>query len=179
MGVAGRGVLPLSQGGKLHDETLRFPATDAVIIPRAILFSSVQSLMEGHTMSENENVDELIERLGRNAKEYAIAGDCASAEFLTACANTIKDQRARIEYEQDCYERSMHLVRVYQDKLVPKYEALVEKLKQEHDALISDLRGCAIESCAECMYCLYRTAPSFCSDCTDGSNWRWKGAKET
>lgn len=69
MGVAGRGILPLSQGGKLHDETLRFPATDAVIIPRAILCSSVQRLMEGDKMSEIENVDELIERLGRNAKE--------------------------------------------------------------------------------------------------------------
>lgn len=47
MGVVGRGILLLSQGGTLHDEILRFSATDAVIIPRAILFSSVQSLMEG------------------------------------------------------------------------------------------------------------------------------------
>ena len=60
-------------------------------------------------------------------------------------------------------------------------KATVERaqhFKRERDAAVSDLRGCAIESCAECMYCLYRTARSFCSDCTDGSNWRWKGAKE-
>lgn len=60
-------------------------------------------------------------------------------------------------------------------------KAAVERaqhFKRERDAAVSDLRGCAIESCAECMYCLYRTARSFCSDCTDGSNWRWKGAKE-
>lgn len=53
-----------------------------------------------------------------------------------------------------------------------------QHFKRERDAAVSDLRGCAIESCAECMYCLYRTARSFCSDCIDGSNWRWKGAKE-
>lgn len=53
-----------------------------------------------------------------------------------------------------------------------------QHFKRERDAVVSDLRGCAIESCAECMYCLYRTARSFCSDCTDGSNWRWKGEKE-
>lgn len=60
-------------------------------------------------------------------------------------------------------------------------KAAVERaqhFKRERDAAVSDLRGCAIESCSECMYCLYRTARSFCSDCTDGSNWRWKGAKE-
>ena len=53
-----------------------------------------------------------------------------------------------------------------------------QQFKSERDAAVSDLRGCAIESCAECMYCLYRTARSFCSDWTDGSNWRWKGEKE-
>lgn len=60
-------------------------------------------------------------------------------------------------------------------------KAAVERaqhFKRERDAAVSDLRGCAIESCAECMYCLYRTARSFCSDCTDGYNWRWKGVKE-
>ena len=57
-------------------------------------------------------------------------------------------------------------------------EARAEKAENERDAAVSDLRGCAIESCAECMYCLYRTAKSFCWNCTDGSNWKWKGQKE-
>ena len=57
-------------------------------------------------------------------------------------------------------------------------EARAEKAEKERDAAVSDLRGCAIESCAECMYCLYRTAKSFCWNCTDGSNWKWKGQKE-
>lgn len=57
-------------------------------------------------------------------------------------------------------------------------EARAKKAEKERDAAVSDLRGCAIESCAECMYCLYRTAKSFCWNCTDGSNWKWKGQKE-
>lgn len=57
-------------------------------------------------------------------------------------------------------------------------EARAEKAEKERDAAVSDLRGCAIESYAECMYCLYRTAKSFCWNCTDGSNWKWKGQKE-
>lgn len=57
-------------------------------------------------------------------------------------------------------------------------EARAENAENERDAAVSDLRGCAIESCAECMYCLYRTAKSFCWNCTDGSNWKWKGQKE-
>ena len=61
---------------------------------------------------------------------------------------------------------------------VKKLQDRAEKAERERDAAVSDLRGCAIESCAECMYCLYRTARSFCGDCTDGSNWQWKGAKE-
>ena len=58
-------------------------------------------------------------------------------------------------------------------------EARAEKAEKERDAAVSDLRGCAIESCAECMYCLYRTAKSFCWNCTDGSNWKWKGQKSS
>lgn len=51
----------------------------------------------------------------------------------------------------------------------------LENVKTERDAAIDDLRGCAIESCAECMYCRYKTARSFCRDCTDGSNWAYRG----
>lgn len=56
--------------------------------------------------------------------------------------------------------------------------ARTEKAEKERDAAVKDLRGVAIESCAECMYCLYRTAKSFCQNCQDGSSWRWRGIKE-
>lgn len=51
----------------------------------------------------------------------------------------------------------------------------LENVKAERDAAIDDLRGCAIESYTECMYCRYNTARSFCWDCTDGSNWAYRG----
>lgn len=57
-------------------------------------------------------------------------------------------------------------------------EEKMEQIKQERDAAVNDLRGCAIESCAECMYCLYNTAKSFCGNCQDGSNWVYRGPKK-
>lgn len=61
---------------------------------------------------------------------------------------------------------------------LPIVQELREQLKrvaQERDAAVEQLRGCAIENCAECMYCLYNTAKSFCGNCQDGSNWRYRG----
>ena len=52
------------------------------------------------------------------------------------------------------------------------------KVTAERDAAVSDLRGRAIESYAECMYCLYRTAKSFCWNCNAGSNWTWRGPQK-
>lgn len=51
----------------------------------------------------------------------------------------------------------------------------LERVTAERDAAVSDLRGRAIESYSECMYCLYRTAKSFCWNCNNGSNWTWRG----
>ena len=53
-----------------------------------------------------------------------------------------------------------------------------EKFMRERDAAVKDLRECSIENRMECQYCLYRTARSFCWDCTDGFNWKWRGRKE-
>lgn len=54
-------------------------------------------------------------------------------------------------------------------------EARLEKVEKEKNTVINDLRVCSIEGFMECQYCLYRTARSFCWDCTDGSNWRYRG----
>lgn len=54
----------------------------------------------------------------------------------------------------------------------------LETVTAERDAAVDDLRGCAIESCAECIYCRYKTARSFCWDCTDGSNWTYRGPRK-
>lgn len=57
-------------------------------------------------------------------------------------------------------------------------EARLEKVEKEKNTVINDLRVCSIEGFMECQYCLYRTARSFCWDCTDGSNWRYRGEME-
>ena len=59
-----------------------------------------------------------------------------------------------------------------------KLRAELERVKEERDEAVKDLRVCSIENRMECQYCLYRTARSFCWDCTDGSNWQWRGVKE-
>ena len=64
---------------------------------------------------------------------------------------------------------------------LPIVRQLREKLAQvtaERNAAVNDLRGCSIESCAECMYCIYRTAKSFCQNCQDGSEWKYRGPKK-
>ena len=64
------------------------------------------------------------------------------------------------------------------DKLLKEQETELERVKRERSAAAEDLRVCSIENRMECQYCLYRTARSFCWDCTDGSNWQWRGQKE-
>ena len=54
----------------------------------------------------------------------------------------------------------------------------LEQVKQERDEAVEDLRVCSIENNMECQYCLYRTARSFCWNCTEGSNWKFRGQKE-
>ena len=59
-----------------------------------------------------------------------------------------------------------------------KLRAELEQAKAERDAAVEGLRVCSIENNKECQYCLYRTARSFCWNCTDGSNWKFRGQKE-
>lgn len=59
-----------------------------------------------------------------------------------------------------------------------KLQAELKQVKRERDAAVEGLRVCSIENNKECQYCLYRTARSFCWNCTDGSNWKFRGQKE-
>lgn len=65
-----------------------------------------------------------------------------------------------------------------QDKQLDKLQAELKQVKRERDAAVEGLRVCSIENNMECQYCLYRTARSFCWNCTDGSNWKFRGQKE-
>ena len=77
---------------------------------------------------------------------------------------------ASIEYAHTIDPETLPIVRQLREELA--------KVTAERDAAVSDLRGRAIESYAECMYCLYRTAKSFCWNCNDGSNWTWRGPQK-
>lgn len=59
-----------------------------------------------------------------------------------------------------------------------KLQAELKQVKRERDAAVEGLRVCSIENNMECQYCLYGTARSFCWNCTDGSNWKFRGQKE-
>ena len=54
----------------------------------------------------------------------------------------------------------------------------LERVKEDRDAAISDLRESLIESYAECMYCKHIGEKGVCFDCTNGINWQWRGIQE-
>ena len=52
----------------------------------------------------------------------------------------------------------------------------LDKVEKERDAAINDLRDCAVENYAECIYCSHRNEVTvLCQDCIYGSNWEWRG----
>lgn len=106
-----------------------------------------------------EAITELLARA-----ETADAQRDAAIKELDGVASAVDDLADFID-EQKCLEQ------------VEVEKARAEKAERERDAAISDLRRVSIENCAECMYCLYKTAKSFCWNCRDGSNWKWKGLK--
>ena len=80
-----------------------------------------------------------------------------------------------------CVRTDSHMPNTIDPETMPIVRQLREELARvtaERDAAVKDLRGVAIESCAECMYCRYKTARSFCWDCTDGSNWAYRGPQK-
>ena len=54
----------------------------------------------------------------------------------------------------------------------------LEKIENEKKTAINDLRVCSIEGFMQCQYCLYKTAKSFCWNCVDGSDWKYRGERE-
>ena len=54
----------------------------------------------------------------------------------------------------------------------------VEIAYKQRDAAVNDLRECAIEIEADCMYCSHEINGTLCRNCTNGSNWEWRGVKD-
>ena len=112
----------------------------------------------GHLM----DIEKLIKRL----KCPQIQSCPMDGEYLSckACQKSIKQDAAT----------ALSTLQAENEKL----RAELERVKRERDAAVEGLRVCSIENNMECQYCLYRTARSFCWNCTDGSNWKWRGQKE-
>lgn len=151
---------------------------------------------------------ELVDALKSMLPEKVLYGDLIGAEgvyahsgplvyedpepyFIEQAITAITDLLARVEAAEHllqevkeqrdyCREKCDVAEKNYQIEMERRKSAeyRARKAEQERDAAVSDLRGVAIESYAECMYCLYRTAKSFCWNCQDGSNWKWSGLKE-
>lgn len=129
---------------------------------------------------------------GYNINGEVLGMDCGDFEqIMVDAAESINDLLARAEAAEHllqevkeqrdyCREKCDVAEKNYQIEMERRKSAeyRARKAEQERDAAVSDLRGVAIESYAECMYCLYRTAKSFCWNCQDGSNWKWSGLKE-
>lgn len=62
--------------------------------------------------------------------------------------------------------------------VVQQLRAELEKVKAERDAAVKDLKECAIEIEADCMYCSHEINGTLCRNCMNGSNWEWRGVKE-
>ena len=106
----------------------------------------------------------------------------AENEKLRADLEQAKAEVTRLKhYEDKCHDCPIVCAKT---EIIKAYEELeivqdkLEQVKRERDEAVKDLRVCSIENRMECQYCLYRTARSFCWDCTDGSNWQWRGVKE-
>lgn len=55
----------------------------------------------------------------------------------------------------------------------------LERAERERDAAVNDLRDCAVEDYAECIYCSHRNKGTvLCQNCIYGSNWEWIGLKD-
>lgn len=63
------------------------------------------------------------------------------------------------------------------DRLCDRYEAELDRVTAERDAAVNDLRDCAVEDYAECMYCSHREKDTLCWNCMNGSNWEWRGVE--
>lgn len=62
--------------------------------------------------------------------------------------------------------------------IVQQLRVDLEKMKAERDAAVANLRECAIEDYAECLYCSHKDKYTFCHNCFNGSNWEWVGVQK-
>ena len=119
------------------------------------------------------------EVLGMDCSDFEQVMVDAAEEISEISTLRAENEQLRAELEQKSKllaQQAAELER--RDKLLKEQETELERVKRERSAAAEDLRVCSIENRMECQYCLYRTARSFCWDCTDGSNWQWRGHRK-
>lgn len=125
------------------------------------------------------DIEKLIEQLNGyfEGKELKRGAALETATALSTLQTENAQLRGELEYEQE-HANAYHEECGQWEAENEKLRAELEQVKREMDTAVEDLRVCSTENRMECQYCLYRTARSFCWDCTDGSNWHWRGQKE-
>lgn len=109
--------------------------------------------------------------------DRALTVDIESLPLVIQLRHRIKTLEYGLDIAQNGEKNLKHQLYLVEQELADVRKRL-KRAESERDAAVNDLRGCAIESCAECMYCLYNTAKSFCGNCQDGSNWVYRGPKK-
>ena len=133
------------------------------------------------------DIEKLIEQLRKSAdfEDYPIVASFAAIiekKYLRDAAtalSTLQAENEKLRAELENYRKG-HCSEggCAAEKDLDAVLAELEQVKRERDAAVEGLRVCSIENNKECQYCLYRTARSFCWNCTDGSNWKFRGQKE-
>ena len=136
------------------------------------------------------NIKKLIRKLldvanrWESGKQLLLEGTMRIQDELriaSAALSELQAKNVKLCAEAEHWKNSHHeAARNFQQKNRECRRLIVEleQAKAEKDAAIEDLRICSTECFMECQYCLYRTARSFCSECTDGSNWKWRGPRK-
>ena len=128
------------------------------------------------------DVEKLIRRLRNDADAYrngetlgrAFADQEDVLDNAATALSTLQAENEKLRSEAEGMRSNWYK----SVEEIQKLRAELEQVKRERDAAVEGLRVCSIENNKECQYCLYRTARSFCWNCTDGSNWKFRGQKE-
>ena len=116
----------------------------------------------------------------------ALTASCPEGDLIIPGGETFKAKflsLPRVSYEplRPADAMPMNRIKIQYDGEELTVQELcnrLEKIENEKKTAINDLRVCSIEGFMQCQYCLYKTAKSFCWNCVDGSDWKYRGERE-
>lgn len=154
---------------RLIDADALLDKQEALYMKRHILFHGVTA----YTIESAPTIDPktlpIVQQLRKELKSYK---DLKVTPQQIALL--MKFYKEKTSAESICFDMKL-VAKVLELDNVKKQ---LEKVTAERNAAIADLRGCALESYAECMYCKNKDKRTMCAECKDGSNWKWSGFQE-